>query len=120
MKIKWRKIKENHKIPALVIYSVADPGWLSRIPGQKIPDPGFGSASKNLIIFNPKTGSKLSEKLSGMFIQDPDPILFHPGPRIRIRDPGVKTAPDPGSGSAILVIYEPVSCWMFCTSELWK
>jgi hypothetical protein len=30
--------------------------------GQKIPDPGSGSASKNLSIFNPKAVSKLSEK----------------------------------------------------------
>ncbi len=54
MKIKWRKIKESHKIP--VIYSVAEPDR-DVYPGsliKKISDPGFGSASKNLIIFNPK------------------------------------------------------------------
>jgi hypothetical protein len=36
----------------MVLRSVADPGSLSRIQGQK--DPGSGSASKNLSIFNPK------------------------------------------------------------------
>ncbi len=39
--------------------SVADPGWLSRIPFyssriQSWKDPGSGSTSKNLSIFNPK------------------------------------------------------------------
>jgi hypothetical protein len=29
----------------------------------------------------------------------------------------VKKAPDPGYGSAALVICEPVSCWMFCTQN---
>ena len=47
----------------------------------KIPDPGSGSASKNLRIFNPENVSKLSEKLYGMFIPDPDPDFF---PRIRM------------------------------------
>jgi hypothetical protein len=53
--------------------SVADPRCLSRIPNpnysipdpgskaKKIPDPGFGFASKNSNIFNPKIVSKLSE-----------------------------------------------------------
>jgi hypothetical protein len=30
--------------------------------------------------------------------------LLHPGSRIRIPDPGGKKAPDPGSGSATLVM----------------
>jgi hypothetical protein len=37
--------------------SIPDPG--SRV--KKIPDPGSGSASKNLRIFNPKFFSKLSD-----------------------------------------------------------
>jgi hypothetical protein len=38
------KIKDNHKIPA--IYSVAESACFSRFPGQKIQNPGSGSASK--------------------------------------------------------------------------
>ncbi len=61
----------------------------SRIPGQK--NDWFGSATKNLGIFNPKTLSKL-KKLSGMFIPDPDFLpsriqeskALDPGFRIRI------------------------------------
>ncbi len=53
-----------------------DPNSSSPDPGSrvknKIADPGYGSASKNLSIFNPKNYSKLWEKLSGMFIPDPD------------------------------------------------
>jgi hypothetical protein len=48
---------------------------------------------------------------SGMFIPDPGSEFFHPGSRIqgqkyfvsRIRDPGVKKAPDHGFGSATLI-----------------
>jgi hypothetical protein len=56
-----------------------------------ILDPGFGSASKILSIFNQKTVSKLfNKKRSGMFIPDPD--FFKPIPdagvkKHRIQDP---------------------------------
>ncbi len=43
-----------------------------------------------------KMVSKLSEIWSGLFIPDPDPDF------LPISDPGVKKAPDPGSGSATL------------------
>jgi hypothetical protein len=57
---------------------------------KKISDPGSESASKN---FRPKTVSKLSEKLSGLFVPDPD---FFP----RILDLGIKKhrIPDPNTG----------------------
>ncbi len=99
----------------IAMLPVANPGCLSQIriffipdPGlrvKKIPDPGSESASKNLSIFNPKIVSKLSEKWSGMFIPDADPVsgswfFTHPG--YRIPDPGFKKTPDPGSGSATL------------------
>ncbi len=57
---------------------------------KKIPDPSYVSASKNLTILTLKTVSKLPEKLSGMFIPDPD---FSPS-LIRIRDPAVKKVPE--------------------------
>ncbi len=38
---------------------------------KKAPNPGSGSATKNLSIFNPKIETQLSEILSGMFIPDP-------------------------------------------------
>jgi hypothetical protein len=73
--------------------SVADPGYLSRLPNpestvKKIPDPGSKSASKNLSIFNPKN--------LGNMIRD-----VHLGSRILIfylsRIPGSKRhrIPDP-------------------------
>jgi hypothetical protein len=79
---------------------VADPGYLSRIrifpsriQGQKIPDPGSGSASKNTSILTIKTISKLSNKM-----------ICHPGSGFfSIPDPGVKKAPDPRYRSATLV-----------------
>jgi hypothetical protein len=43
---------------------------------------------KHLRFFNPKTVSKISKKLSAMFIPYPDPDFFP------IPDPGVKKAPD--------------------------
>ncbi len=60
-------------------FSISDP----RSKVKLIPDP----ASKNLNNFKPKTISKLSEKLSGMFIPDSD--FFS------IPDPWVEKAPDP-------------------------
>jgi hypothetical protein len=76
-------------------------------PGSEFFHPGSrvekidGSASKNLSILTPKIFSKLSEMLSRMLIPDPDPesSVFYPS---RIPDPGIKTAPDPGSGTATL------------------
>ncbi len=50
----------------------------------KIPEPGSKSTSKNFSILTLLTVSKLSEKLSGMFIPDPD---FFPS-KIRIRNTG--------------------------------
>jgi hypothetical protein len=73
-----------------------------RIHGQK--DFGSGFASKNIHMvssFTPKTISKISEKLYGMFIPDPGAgFFFHPGSQIQ----GSKQHqfPDPGSGSAAL------------------
>ncbi len=76
-------------LSSIIVVSVADPGYLFRIPdlGSKIyPDYGSGSASKNGSIFNPKNGSKLSEKWSGMFIPDPGSRGKKSiGSRIRIR-----------------------------------
>jgi hypothetical protein len=43
---------------------IPDPNFFIPDPGfrvNKIPDPGSGSASKNLRIYNPKNFSKLSE-----------------------------------------------------------
>jgi hypothetical protein len=63
--------------------SIPDPGF--RV--KKIPDPGSGSAAKNLSIFKPKN------------LYDPG---VHPGSIIlifypsRTPDPGVKKAPAPG------------------------
>ncbi len=76
---------------------ILDPGSGFFLPGsrvKKILDPGFGSASKNLRIFNPKTVYKLSEVWSGMFILSPI-LIFYPS---RILNPGVKKRhriPDP-------------------------
>jgi hypothetical protein len=77
-------------------FSIPDPR--SRV--KKIPDPGFGYASKNLIFLAQKIVSKLSEKLSGMFIPDPDLVFFSS----RIPDTGSKgkKAQDPRSGFATL------------------
>ncbi len=71
-----------------------------------IPDPG--STSKNLSILTQKMVSKFSVIWSGLFIPD----FLHP---FRIPDPGVKKAPDPGSGSATLV---PTHPWT--VSDRWE
>ncbi len=80
--------------------SVPDPGCLSRIPDpnffhpgsrvKKILDPGSGSASNNLNIFNSKNYFEALRIMIRVFIPDPD-LDFLPIP-----DPGVKKAPDPG------------------------
>jgi hypothetical protein len=54
-------------------------------------DPGSGSASQNLSIFNPKIVSMLSETKSGMLIPDPD--------LLPIPDTGVKMKPDSESAT---------------------
>ncbi len=77
----------------------ADQGCLSRIPIFSIPNPG--SALKNLSIWIQKIVSKLSKYDPGCSSRirfpdlDPD-ILLNP-------DPGVKKAPEPGSGSTTLI-----------------
>jgi hypothetical protein len=80
-----------------VLCSVADPGCLSRIPD---PD----SHRRILVFLTQKFVYKLSEILSGMFIPDPDRgsgswFFTHPGFRGQ-----TKKEPDPGSGSATLVL----------------
>jgi hypothetical protein len=47
------------------------PDHRSRVKRFRIPNPGFGSASKNFSILTQKTVSKLSENRFGMFIPDP-------------------------------------------------
>jgi hypothetical protein len=76
--------------------SIPDPNFFhpgSRV--KKIPDPG--SAPKNLSIFNPKN----CFKALGNMIRDVHHD-FLSIEDIRTSDPGVKKAPDPGSGSATL------------------
>ncbi len=73
------------------LFSIPDPG------SKRFPDPGSGSTSKNRIILTQNIVSKLSDMIrSGPLIADPD-LDFIPIP-----DPGVKKAPDPGSGPARL------------------
>ncbi len=77
------------RFPKLFNDRILDPGFEffhfgygTRFRVEKIPDPGSASASKNLSIFKPKTVSKFSEKLSGMFIPDPD-FFSIPGPWVK-------------------------------------
>jgi len=77
------------QIPHLIFFH---PG--SRV--KKIPDPGIGSASKNLFYyFFPKILSKLWEIWSEIFLPDPDLDFY----LSRIPDFRVKKAPDPGSAT---------------------
>jgi hypothetical protein len=82
------------------------PGFDLFLPGSRvdnISDPGSGSASKNLSIFNPKKlYYVLKNKIRDIHLGSWIWIFFHPRSWIRIPDPGVKKAPDPGSGFAIL------------------
>ncbi len=91
---------------ALVPDSVADPGCLSRIPDPTFFHPG---SSKNLSILTPKKAKKwfLSSKKydPGCSSRIPD-ADFLPS---RILDPGIKKAPNPGSGSATLVPEELIA-----------
>jgi len=75
---------------------VADPGWLFRIhifthPGPQIPDPKTTTKER---------GEKLSisSQTKGL-----DPRSGIRKNLSRIPEPGVKKAPDPGSGSEILM-----------------
>jgi hypothetical protein len=87
--------------------SIADPGRISRIldpnfsipdPGsKKILDPGSGSTSKNLSIFN------LKKLFLGSRKYDPDPDLDV----LPIPDPGVKKTPDPGSATLRKIRVQP-------------
>ncbi len=79
----------KHKINGMRIRDVY-PGTEFFHPGSRvktIPYPGYRSASKTYFL-NLKSVSKLSEKLSGMFISDPASEFF--------------AIPDPGYGSATL------------------
>ncbi len=96
--------------------SVADLGCLSRIPDPtffhpgsririvSIPDPG--STSKNICISIPKKWFLSSRKYDPGCSSRIRIPTFYPS---RIPDPGVKKAPDPGSGSATLL--SSSFCW---------
>ncbi len=92
-----------------VIRSVADPGCLSRIldpefthPGSRIPDPKTATkerGEKNLLSYF--FYSHKFHKIESYFIFEM--LKKNRKKPIREPDPGVKKAPDPGSGSATLV-----------------
>ncbi len=84
------KVIPIHPVLRLPIFLSRILIFLSRIQGQKISDPGSGSASKNLGIFNPKNCSKLSKNYLGYCSsQIPDfGSGFFPS---RIPDQGVKS-----------------------------
>ncbi len=78
--------------------SVADPVCLSRIkdPNFSIPDPSF---------FQPGTRTDPHQRIEVFFqpkILFLCPRRYNPGCSSQIPDPGVKRAPDPGSGSVTL------------------
>jgi len=88
------------KISVILTISFADPGCLSRIPDPLSKRFRIRIRIKEFKYFHfltLKTVSKLSEKLSGMFIPDPDFFLI-PDP-----DPGVKKAPDPISATLLAI-----------------
>jgi hypothetical protein len=76
--------------------SVAYPGCSSRIPDPNFFHPGSRIRMKELKYFNPKNCTKHSENDPGCSSR----ILIFYLSRIPIQ--GVKKAPNPGSGSAIL------------------
>jgi hypothetical protein len=78
-------------------YAIPDPGSRIRIFPSRIPDKDHKDAG----FLTPKTVPKLSEKLSGMFTPGSEIRIFFPS---GIPDPGIKTALDPGSGSATLLV----------------
>ncbi len=90
----------------------------SRIPGQTDSRIHIRIRNKEFTYLTQKMVSKLSEIWSGMFIPDPDLHL------LPIQDPGVKKAPDPGSGSATLHTRQKVTLtkcgyrWTVTTSFL--
>jgi hypothetical protein len=76
---------------------IPDPGDpVSRV--KKIPDSGSASASMNISILALKTVSQLSEKLSGMFIPDPD---FFPS---RIQGSKKHRTPDPDPQHKLITV----------------
>ncbi len=111
--------------PVLRIHDVYDvhPGsrfrfFPSRIPDpgsrfDKIPDPGSVSDSKNFSTHKTHITDTLYSKIrSGMFIPDPGSwiwIFFHSWSRIRISDPGIKKAPDPGSATLAIYVFLSVT-----------
>ncbi len=96
------RIRDVYPGSRIRLFSIPDPG--SELSPSRIPDPG--SSSKNLSILTPKKAKKwfLSSKKydPGCSSRIPDPDAdFLPS---RIPDPGVKKVPNPGSGSATLVL----------------
>ena len=96
---------------AKVFFSVTDPGCLSRIRLFSIPDPGSELSPSR--IQDPRSSSKNLKKQKKWFISskkyDPGCSSRIPSPEAdfypsRIAEQWVKKAPDPGSGSATLVI----------------
>ncbi len=107
--------RQDFQIIHLTLYtltcSIADPGCLSRIRLFSIPDPGselspyrIPDPHQRIKYFNPKSTEKwfLSSR------------KYYPGCSSRIPDPGVKKAPDPGSGSATLL----TRARKFCSSSM--
>jgi hypothetical protein len=89
---------EGGEQSVLRIWDVYSGSWIRIFScrTQGLKDLGSGTASKNLSIFNPKN----CFKVLGNMIRDIHPRSGFPPPLIRIPDPGVKKAPNPGSGSA--------------------
>ncbi len=91
-----------------ILTSVADPGCLSRIRLFSIPDPNCLHPGSRILI------KDLKKKKLFLSSKKYDPGLFIPDPGSRFRmltfytsripDPWVKKAPDPGSGSATLIL----------------
>ncbi len=73
--------------------SVADPGWLSRIPDPTFFHPGSQIHIQEFKYFNPNN-SRNYDPVCSFRIRI---LFFFTHPRSRISDPGVKKAPDPGS-----------------------
>jgi hypothetical protein len=76
---------------------------------KKIPGSGSASASKNISILTQKLflSSRKYDPGCSSRIRIPDPDLYFlsiPDPGSKIPDPGFKKAPDPGPGSATLVL----------------
>ncbi len=96
-------------------FSVADPGFLSRNLLFSIPDPRSRIRIKEFryLKLNPKKWFLSSRKYDPGCSSRIRIITFYPS---RIPDPGVKKAPDPGSGSAtqVVPVLLPIhSLWSF-------